>query len=215
MRTVQEQRVHLFQHSPLAVIMETPYSTSVKRALSAALALDVRTKDLELVFKSGDTTRLDLLLGDDGRQLMIHEKWLNFQASHHEVACQLSRLKSGDPRWERDAFYCDHVIDYLYDLVLTELPEDENEKTTNSIEKNSSLRLRVSESLKKMPRMIQNVPGDQPGEIEVSWTENESIMIAKLHESQFKCQVTLHRESTCSGKKFELFEPEGKRHFSF
>ena len=202
--------IHLFKYSPPTVIVETPYSANVKRSLRAALTLDVRTKDLELIFKKGEATELDLLLEDGSKQLMIHEKWLDFQESHQLVSCQLSRSKSADPRSAHDAFCCDHVIEHLHDLVLVGLKEDNHKKPGDSIAENSSLRLRVSESLRMMPRIIEIEPGDQPGTIEVFWTDNESNMISKLHKSRIKCQITLHRESTCSNKRFELLGPESK-----
>ena len=210
MRTAQEERVHLFKCSPQSVAEETPYSANVKRCLSAALALNDETEDLKLIFKSGDTTELDLLLEDDSRQLLIYEKWLDYQASHRQVACQISRLKSVEQRWERDAFCCDYVIETLHDLVLEELSEYTEEEPAEFIEKNRSLSLRISESLRKMLRMVQISPGSELGEIEVSWTDNESNMISKLHGSKMKCQITLHRVSTCSDSRFELLMQESK-----
>jgi hypothetical protein len=61
-RTPEEQRHHQLHNADVAEIPDTPYSKGVQRALSAVLALDNRTKNLNTVFKCGDETGLDLLL---------------------------------------------------------------------------------------------------------------------------------------------------------
>ena len=58
--------------------------------------------------------------------------------------------------------------------------------------------------------MIDIVHGDNDGEILVSWTDPESSLLSKLHHLNVKCRVTLHRESTCSQKRFDLVGPTGK-----
>ena len=57
----------------------------VKRALRASLNLDTQTKDLELVFKEGGVVELDLLL--DRTQLIVNEKWLDFDNSYKNAPC--------------------------------------------------------------------------------------------------------------------------------
>lgn len=84
-RTPQEQRYHLLHSAPIATEKSTLYASMVKRALSAGLCLDKRTKRLELVFKDGTAAELDLLL--DGTELMVNEKFLDFHASHKKVPC--------------------------------------------------------------------------------------------------------------------------------
>jgi hypothetical protein len=91
-RTVEEQRHHLLENAPTATVPDTPYSTSVGRALGAILTLDTTTRGLNLVFKSGVKAELDMLLKDS--VLMIHERWLDFCASHQKAACWLSRTAS-------------------------------------------------------------------------------------------------------------------------
>jgi hypothetical protein len=75
----------LLYNALVAVIKETLYSISVRRALSAALALDTRTRGLSLVFKSAGRAGLDLLLNK--LDLLIYKKWLNFYLSYKRVAC--------------------------------------------------------------------------------------------------------------------------------
>lgn len=203
-RTPEEQRHHLLHNAPIAVVKETPYSESLKRALSAALALDSRTSGLNLVFKSGVKAELDLLLKES--DLLIHEKWLDFHLSHQGADCWLSRLASMQ-EINIDQFSCDHIITDLYDLVLIEIEKDSSNRVGDLAGIDSSLRLRVNEGLRQMPRMIGIAPGDQPGEIRVHWTDAESDLASKLHGLDLHCRVTLHRESTCSNAKFELLAP--------
>jgi hypothetical protein len=67
------------------VLEDTPFSIRVKCLLKAALALDVRTRDLELRFKSGTNAKLDLLL--KGSKILVNEKWLNFYLSYNGMLC--------------------------------------------------------------------------------------------------------------------------------
>ena len=173
----------------------------------AALSMDGRIPRLEIVFKSRATAELDLLL--EGSQLLVNDKWLDFHASHNDAPCGLSRVAAA-LNTNIDTFSCDHVIMGLYDLFLLELIKDRDSDQNALRERDSSLRLGVSENLRQMPRMIQIARGDHAGEISVTWTDSECGLLAKLHQLDLKCRVTLHRESTCSHKRFDLVVPEGK-----
>lgn len=172
----------------------------------AALSVDTRTQNLELVFKGGSSGELDLLLEDS--QLQINEKWLDFRASHKDAPCGLSRLALSEDLVIH-TFSCDHVINELYDLVLVEINKERDTEPGVLKEKENSLRLKISESLRQMPRMIDIIHGDNDGEIYVSWTDPESSLLSKLHHLDLKCRITLHRESTCSQKRFDLVGPMG------
>ena len=173
----------------------------------AALSVDTRTRNLELIFKGGSSAELDLLLEDS--KLQVNEKWLDFHASHEDAPCGLSRLALSEDLVIH-TFSCDHVINELYDLVLVEFNKERDTEPGVVKEKDNSLRLKVSESLRQMPRMIDIIHGDNDSEILVSWTDPESSLLSKLHHLDLKCRVTLHRESTCSQKRFDLVGPMGK-----
>ncbi|KFX87760.1 hypothetical protein V490_08034 [Pseudogymnoascus sp. VKM F-3557] len=201
-RTVEEERYHLLHNSPVALEVDTPYSAGVKRALMAALSVDTRTQNLKIIFKSGSSAELSLLLEDS--QLQVNDKWLDFRTSHKDAPCGLSRLAFAEDL-AIHTFSCDHVINELYDLVLVEIIR---EKECGALkEKDDSLRLRVSESLRQMPRMITITHGYNDGEILVSWTDPESSLLSKLHHLNLKCRITLHRESTCSQRRLDLIGP--------
>jgi hypothetical protein len=189
----------------------TLYSISVVRTLKAALALDPRTKDLKLLFKSGVQTDLDLLLLES--TLEINDKWLSFYDSHQINPCWLSR---GDfrefPDW--DHFTCSHIVTNLYGLVLEEL-DRHPELLPNELSKtNKSLYQRVSENLRKMPIMITAAAGSFPGEIEVSWADSEGDILSRVYGLDPQCKVVLHRESGCSGKRNDLLAGGKSLHHS-
>jgi hypothetical protein len=67
------------------MLEDTPFFIKVKCLLKAALALDKRTRDLELRFKSGINAKLDLLL--EGSKILVNKKWLNFYLSYNRMLC--------------------------------------------------------------------------------------------------------------------------------
>lgn len=194
-RTPQEQRIHLFKDAPITVLNETTYSLDVKRALMAVLALDARTKDLRLTFKDGTRSDLDILI--EQADILINDKWLDFHASHAVTPCSLYH-EASTKLVGIDAFSCHHVITDLYDLILIEL-----ENSTSS-ETNSALRLRISEKLRNTPFKVEVSPGENNGEIRVSWIDTEADRDWKLYGLDRKGTVVMHQESTCSRKKNDL-----------
>ncbi|KAN0098386.1 hypothetical protein V8E51_014049 [Hyaloscypha variabilis] len=193
-RTPEEQRHHKLHNAPISDIEQTSYAKAIERSLRAILALDERTQDLVIVFKGGADADLDLLLQES--TLFINDKWLDFEESHLKVPCWLSR--HGVTRHDMP---CDHIITRLYDLILAELKKGPASQTDNPVQSKDILRLTVSDSLRQMPRMIEISQGQSPGELVTTWTILEKELVFKMYGFDFRCQVTLHRESTCSKKK--------------
>jgi hypothetical protein len=164
--------------------------------LKAILTLDDRTKDLTIAFKSGEQADLDLLL--EGSNLLINDKWLDFQRSHPKAPCWLSR--HGVKSYKMP---CDHIVTRLHDLILRELTKGPVCQLDKSTESKATLRLKVSDSLRQMPRMIEISQGLKPRGLIVSWTMLERDLVFKMYGFDLRCQVTLHRESTCSEKKMD------------
>jgi hypothetical protein len=191
----------LLRNAVDSALEDTPFSIGVKCLLKAALALDVRTRDLELRFKSGTNAELDLLL--EGSEILVNEKWLDFYSSHDGMPCWLSRRVSSK-EVNADSFFCNHVVNDLYELVLAELRHGRYRDHNNSTQSYGSLRLRVSENLHQMPRMVEAWQGDRAGEIEVSWTDLQGGLVAKFDGLNADFQVILHCQSTCSDKRAEL-----------
>ena len=197
-RTPGEQQERLLNNAPESVDSGSSYSKNVKRALTASLQLENRTRNLQLSFRSGAKANLDLLLC--GNVLKINDLWLDFEASHKKSPCCLSRT-TGHETDNADCFSCHHIILRLYELILEELARH-TETRRLSIESDGSLSQRVRETLSQMPIMIKAVPGDLPCSVDVSWADLD--LIAKLHGLQPRCSVVLHRESSCSGAKSDL-----------
>jgi hypothetical protein len=203
-RTPQEEQIRLFHNAPEVTDKGTIYSTGLKRALNAALALDTRTKGLEIVFKAVDKAQLALRLS--GSKLEINATWLDFRASHEKAPCWLSRPAHAEKSMI-DQFSCDHIATHLYQLVLEELKRHPGMIAGESSDSDSSLYQRVCESLRQMPMMVEASPGRQSGEVEVSWTSLEGDHFSRMYHFDPKCRITLHRESTCSLRRDDLLAP--------
>lgn len=202
-RTPQQQQRYLLKTAPNSQLEETDYSKSVKWCLRAALALSKSTENLVLSFKSGATVDLDLLLLDDA--VLINDKWLDFQESHKNTPCWLSRQSIG----QVDTFSCLHIIMYLHDLVLVELTKYSDTGTGRIFATEPFLPLKVQESLQQMPLMVETASTGRPYEMKVSWSDSDNDLASKLGLDP-KCRVTLHRESTCSQKRLHPLGQNGK-----
>lgn len=196
-----------------AVVQDTPYSISLQRTLRAAMALDERTK-LDIIFKKAGRSGLDLYVNKTAAklELFVHERLLNFDASHNEdsTECGLARTRSVEK--SVDSFSCDHIILDLYDQILDEL-ERVTTVTSSGDEIYTSaktLRLRLSECLRNMPRMVEVAQGSREGELRVSWVDTEGDRALRLHGLELQCRVKLHRELTCIHKRYDLLTPPGK-----
>ncbi|KAJ5046834.1 uncharacterized protein L3040_004059 [Drepanopeziza brunnea f. sp. 'multigermtubi'] len=202
-RTPEEYRHDLLHNAPGSSVEETPYSAGVKRALSAALALDERTKDLKVIFKQASKSGLELLL--DENDLLISDTYLDFAASHRTISCYLWECAINPPD-----FPCDHIIVGLYETILHDLKKGGQPLLQKSFESNISLRQKLDVNLRQMPRIVELIPGKSTEELMVSWTDLESNMISRLHGLDMMYKATLHKRSICSDKQFDLiFQTEG------
>jgi hypothetical protein len=199
-RTPQERREYLLCNAPNSVKETTAYSSGVARALRGVLALDDRTRNLEVVFKSGVEAELDLLL--HGWRVLINDKWLDFHASHDSGGCDLS-VEASHQHVHIDTFDCGHITE-LYDSLVAELSRYQQRDRKLSAEASSALRRRAAEKIRQTPSRVSVAQGEKSGEIVVSWTEPESDRVWKNHRLLRKGRVTLHRESKCSHSKNEI-----------
>jgi hypothetical protein len=190
----------LFKNAPEVADRGTIYAIGLERALNAALARNARTERLKAVFKAVDRTQLDLLLS--GSRVEINKNWLDFRTSHEKYPCRLSRRAHMEEPI-MDQFICDHIVIVLYELVLKELKRHQGQPSDSD----SFLCQSVHESLQQMPMMVAASPGRQSGEIQVSWTDLEGDVFSKIDPLVPKCRITLHRESTCSSRRYDLLAP--------
>jgi hypothetical protein len=187
-----------------SALEDTPFSIGVKHSLMAALTLDERTRDFELRFKSGANAELVLLL--EGSKILVNEKWLDFHSSHDGMPYGFWRQVSSK-EVNTGGFFCNHVVNDLYELVLAELGHEEPRDHNNPRQSHGCMRLGVSENLHQMPRMIEARPGDLFGEIEVSWEDLQGSLAAKFDGLNTDFRVTLHRQSKCSDKRANRVRP--------
>lgn len=182
------------------VNIESTYSTGLLRSLNAVLQIDDKTRSISIELKSSENLNLDLWLKDN--RLMINQKWADFGSSHEHLHCQVS--KSGVEKDNTRSFQCEHVVEFLYDLLLAQLP-DKFDALINACRRNH-----VRDKLREMPRQVWISRGEGPSEILVSWVGFKADDSLNGYVSNEAWQVTLHRESTCSNKKTELVR-SGKR----
>jgi hypothetical protein len=209
-RTVEEQRHHLLHNAPQSAAPSTPYSKGFNRTLKAVFSLDPRTKDLELDFRSGAEAELDLLL--EGSKLLINNRWLDFLTSHQVAPCSLFTEATAN-NLAIECFSCGHIVADLYELLLVELSKSPSTTDNNQSEVNdSSLRLKVSESIEQMPCKVGVTPGAQSRELVVSWVHTESEKANRLHGLDLKGRVILHQMSTCAARVSELLS-SGKSYY--
>ncbi|KAF7862569.1 hypothetical protein EAF04_007442 [Stromatinia cepivora] len=211
--TPLEYRKDIMCNTEIATALPTPYYSSIMRTLSAALALDTRTKSFKLVFKKAGDVGLDLYLDMDHSQLLLHDKWMDFEKSHAENSkdCILSHMRHPGGDSPIEIFSYDHIIIDICSQVLQELDRGGAGKKSPDDQHLNSLPLKVGECLKNMLRAIQARPGPNKGEICVSWEDNEAGKLFRLHNMELKCCVTLHQESTCSHKRSDLIAGEIQR----
>lgn len=206
MRTPQEEQQRLLRDAPEAQDNEAPYSNSLKRALKASLRLFTRTKDIELSFRSGAKSDLDLVLC--GSVLNINEKWLDFRTSHKQSPCILSQVPAYHIH-DDNLFTCHHIVSRLHKLVLQELARHRDRN--DDIDADLSLHHTVQEHLSKMPILMKANATEQPGEISVSWMDLD--FVSRLHKLPSRYRVILHRESTCSRMRDELLATRECGHY--
>jgi hypothetical protein len=168
----------------------------------SVLALDPRTRDLRLDFRSGANAELDILL--HGPDLLINDKWLDFYASHEGSSCSLF-LEAAAQKTSIARLSCSHVVKTLYDSVLVEVSNGSNPREGSS-HADDYLRQLVSEKMDQMPCMVEIVRGEAAGALEVSWVHAESEKISRLHHLELKGRITMHRKSTCAEKELELLD---------
>jgi hypothetical protein len=209
-KTPQERREELLCNTATSVKEETAYSNDVKRALMGVLALDERTRNLEVVFKSGAEAELDLLL--HGWRVLINDKWLDFHSSHDSGGCDLS-VEASRQHVNIDTFDCGHIITELYDSLVAELSRYQRDHKL-SAEGSSALRRRAAEKIRQTPSRVSvaqgeslaklSSPGQSLGVIVFGKTmacfeKVESRCIAKVHAQtrrmRYSHQVSLRSSS--------------------
>lgn len=210
-RTPQEEIKHLFTTSATSACQTSLFSENVQRALRAALALSERTSDVTVLFVEGGQVGIDLLYEPEKKTVKVHEKWLNFEEIHKTATCHVSRLATTQSV-ASEVLFCDHIIEEIYGMVLSEIVEGLGLRQNESIVLERSLRNEVRDKLQQMPRGICVTSTQLGGELEVCWWDSESALVSKFFPDT-KIHIVLHRENTCSGERSNLLHQQGKISF--
>jgi hypothetical protein len=133
-----------------------------------------------------------------GPDLLINDKWLDFDASHKELPCSLFAEATAQGK-SIARLSCSHIVKHLYDLVLVEVSCGST-SPQSSTDADEYLRQQVYEKIDQMPCMVELTRGEEAGTLEVSWVHAESEKIWRLHGLELKGRVTMHRRSSCVGK---------------
>lgn len=191
-RTLQEERRVLFVASKEVVLHPGAFGAHIVRALKASLALHPRLRDWDLRFVDGGGTELDMVFSNESR-VLVHVKWLQFQTSHRMGPCEALGF-TGDGRIDGEAFFCDHVVEELFESLLG-----------MSGRGLSFLWRRASrEQLRLMPRLVQVAPTKSPNELEVRWIGNEGGLVSTFYNRNIRYLITLHRVTSCLSRSAEL-----------
>lgn len=205
-RSPQEQRIYLFANSQPIETNDGVFSVGVQRALKAALLLDPALEDIKIQFVDGGGTEIDLLFNEAEKTLRVHEKWTDYKKIHLQTfSCEVFRLSQEQPRDDL-AFLCDHIAEDLVELALNDIQRPLQLAQPRCFE----IRREARERIQQTPRLTNVSQTNQPNELEVSWTSNESGLISKAYGANIRYHVTLHRVETCWSRRDNLLHKTGK-----
>jgi hypothetical protein len=97
----------------------------------------------------------------------------------------------------------------LCDLALVELTRDSDTRPGKSLAIEPSLSLKLWESLQQMPLVVETALTEAACELRVSWSDSDHDL-ASVHGLDPKCRATLHRGTSCSQKRFDYLQQNGK-----
>lgn len=121
--------------------------------------------------------------------LNINSKCLDYNVIHEDFPCRISSSKDNEPG---DYFYCDHIVEQLYEQSLQQLCKV---MSTSPIQKRwRKMSRTLREKLEEMPRRViaQKTSSPNGGTVAVSWElELSGRVLSRLGEEIEYC-VILH-----------------------
>lgn len=170
----------------------------------ATFLLDQRLAEIKIQIVKGGDIGIDVLYKESEGCLLIHEKWFDFEETHHESSCDrfLLSLESNAKTAE---FSCDHVVEDLIYLAVNEIRAP---LKLEYYEVTAILRA-ARERVRQTPRGIRTFGTPKLDGLEVRWIGNEGGVVAEMYAPGILYDVTLHKESSCQGCYKELLNLSG------
>ncbi|KAG2412860.1 hypothetical protein HFD88_010417 [Aspergillus terreus] len=189
-RTPEEEQLELlkeFRAAPSTVRLESVFSKSVRHLLEASFKLDKETENIKVMFVDCGENPISVDYEND--LLNINSKWLDYNVIHEDYPCRISSSKDNEPG---DYFYCDHIVEQLYEQSLQQICKVMSTSPIQTRWRKMSRTLH--EKLEEMPRRViaQKTSSPNGGTVVVSWElELSGRVLSRLGEEIEYC-VILH-----------------------
>ena len=204
-RTPHEQRMHLFNQSAVVGLANNSFCSGLGRMLKASLSLHPKLKEIGVEFVQGGKTQIDLVFVASSRLLRIHQKWINFEATHQNSSCEAVSF-SYDSSPHLDEFLCDHVVEDLLELIINEVRGSLSMTPAECRTFRHESRL----CMRSMPRRVTVKATTKASELEIRWVGNESGIVSETYGADIQYLVALHKSRTCEAEKDRLVNRWGK-----
>jgi hypothetical protein len=186
-------------------VLHDLFSLNIFRALHASMRVSPPLRTIKIEFVTGANTNIDLIYNHQQKSIQIHQKWIDFEKSHENVSCDAFSMRE-DRNTERDLFFCDHIVEDLFELTLAAV------SGALSLPQMRSwiLRRTARQLMQRMPRMVRVSRTTIPNQLKVTWTGNESSSISKTYAKNIRYVIILHKMSTCQSKRWTFLNVDGK-----
>lgn len=160
------------------------------------------TDHTQVVYVKGMAGNADLYFDRGRGTLKIHHRWLNYASTHRRSFCQ-----SWSPSSLADTnstFFCSHVVEELLVRSIGSLFKAHAASRPVDI----NFVREIGRRLRYLPRSINLKP--YPGDILVSWEDNETKAFRTLWPGGPDYHVVLHEGNCTSVETALLYEKAGK-----
>lgn len=159
----------------------------MRHLLEASFKIDKETENIKVMFVDCGENPISVDYEND--LLNINSKWRDYNVIHEDYPCRISSSKDNEPG---DYFYCDHIVEQLYEQSLQQLCKV---MSTSPIQKRwRKMSRTLREKLEEMPRRViaQKTSSPNGGTVAVSWElELSGRVLSRLGEEIEYC-VILH-----------------------
>jgi hypothetical protein len=182
-RTPFEEQQHRFENAHPVGVPNTIFATHIEWMLLCCFASDESTRNMQLVFVQGNDLGVDV--AKSGSVWKIQSDWLVYDKMHQHAFCEAKSPA------ETGLFSCDHVVLWLWDLILAQNVANDRKHDITKTE--GYLKGRAITRLSQMPRNITCAPNNHCGQLVVTWESVES-----MQNSSEPIRIILHSHG-CTG----------------